>query len=139
MVESDDLYNWNNPKAVIEGFGHEGPNVFYWKNRYFMIADRWSGQCVFTSKDCENRTRLDDILSESGEDTDDAGNGFHADVLVMGDEAYIIYFTHPGRKAGETAPYELQRSAIQMRRLSYDGKNVVCDRNEKFFYDWQEL
>lgn len=137
MVESEDLYTWNNPKPVIEVFNHEGPNVFYWKDRYFMIVDRWKGQGVFVSEDCENWTQLDDILAVSGEEADDFGNGLHADVLVQGEEAYVVYFTHPGRKMGETVPYELQRSSIQMRKLGFDGKNIICDRNEKFVYDWQ--
>ncbi len=66
----------------------------------------------------------------------DFGNGLHADVLVHGEEAYIIYFTHPGRREGETRVYELQRSTIQMRRLGFDGVNITCDRDEKFAYDW---
>lgn len=128
-AESRDLYHWENPKPVITGFPHEGPNVFYWKNRYFMIVDTWHGQGVFSSEDCENWVRRKDILTESGKEKDDFGCGLHADVMVQGEEAWILYFTHPGRREGETDQYQLRRSAVQMRKLDFDGENIICDRN----------
>lgn len=128
MVRSKDLYHWDNPIPVIEDFAHEGPNVFYWKDRYFLIVDTWQGQGVFSSDDCVNWVRQEDILKESGSEPEDYGVGLHGDVLVVGEKAYIFYFTHPGRKEGETDAIQLQRSTIQIRELGWEDGKLICRR-----------
>lgn len=136
MVESSDLYEFHNPIAVLEEFAHEGPNVFRFKGYYWMIIDTWKGQGVYRSKDAMIWSRCNDILSETGNKEDDYGFGYHADVYVQEDEAYIFYFTHPGRiPCVEKNFYEQQRSSLQIRRLTVKNRELCCDREEEFMYE----
>ncbi|WP_339278732.1 glycosyl hydrolase [Paenibacillus sp. FSL W8-1187] len=134
-ADSDDLYEWKPVGAALAHRGHEGPNVFRFKGSYWMIVDEWRGQGVFRSDDLESWEPQGLILDESGLRDDDAGFGHHADVVVSGDEAYIFYFTHPGRsqtEAGGKAGYEQRRSSVQAARLEVRDGRLVCDRNEVF-------
>ena len=135
MVESSDLYEFHNPVPVIEEMAHEGPNVFYYQEYYWMIVDTWKGQGVYRSINANNWTRCNDILVESGCKEDDYGFGYHADVHVQGEDAYILYFTHPGRIPGEEDYLELQRTSLQIRRLEVMNGELVCNREEDFMYE----
>ncbi len=107
-ADSPDLRHWTVDGEVIGGKGHEGPNVFTWKNQWWMITDHWDGLGVFRSADALRWTRqANNILREPGTRPDDGVKGGHADVLVQGADAWIFYFTHPGRvpAAGSTDRY----------------------------------
>jgi hypothetical protein len=62
----------------------------------------------------------------------------HPDLLVQGDQAYIIYFTHPGRtrevpeRVYGVEPYETRRTVLQVARLEMQGETLVCDRDRPF-------
>ena len=135
-ADSDDLYTWHSGGCAIDLDGHEGPNVFYFKGAWWLIADFWRGQGVFRSDDLLNWSHRGFILDRPGRRPDDQTVGNHADVLVLGDEAYIFYFTSPPRPAdwpeGRPLPPELKRTAIQVARLHSDGETLTCDRDEAF-------
>lgn len=132
-ADSEDLYQWEVVGPVIAEYPHEGPNVFYFQEYYWMIVDKWSGQAVYKSNDCEDWEYNTMILDEPGERPDDWSFGYHADVHVQGDQAFVFYFTHPGRKEGVRADqYEAKRSSIQVAKLQVENGTLKCDRNEAF-------
>jgi len=132
-ADSEDLYQWEVVGPVIAEYPHEGPNVFYFQEYYWMIVDKWSGQAVYKSNDCEDWEYNTMILDEPGERPDDWSFGYHADVHVQGDQAFVFYFTHPGRKEGVRADqYEAKRSSIQVAKLQVENGTLNCDRNEAF-------
>lgn len=132
---SSDLYHWNAGEAEITDCPHEGPNVFFFAERYWMITDIWKGLGVYSSIDARNWRRHPDILFEGGTRTDDGTMANHADVLVHRGHAYIFYFTHPEvsytQRHDNTFTWEYchRRSSLQVAELSYDGENLICDRN----------
>ncbi|WP_201000846.1 glycosyl hydrolase [Paenibacillus glycanilyticus] len=134
-ADSDDLYHWHSARPVLTHRGHEGPNVFRFKGSYWMIIDEWRGQGVYRSDDLDNWDRNGMILETPGVRKDDEWIGHHADVVVSGDEAYVFYFTHPGRSGmqeGAKEGYEQRRSSVQAARLDVRDGILVCDRNEDF-------
>ncbi|MCD7963546.1 MAG: family 43 glycosylhydrolase [Rikenellaceae bacterium] len=131
---SHDLYSWED-KGKLEGDfpPGEGPKVFYWKDKYFLIVDNWKGFSVYSSDDMINWVRQPErILAEPGTGEDDGVIGNHADVVVAGDRAYIFYFTHPGRAAA-TDGYDSRRSSIQVAELEYENGIVTCDRDKPVY------
>lgn len=136
-ADSPDLYEWKVTGPVITGRGHEGPNVFRFKGSYWMLVDEWRGQGVYRSDDLDKWERNGLILDQPGSREDDGGIGLHADVVVQGDEAYIFYFTHPGRNGalnqeGQEQRYESRRSSIQAAKLAVENGVLVCRRDEPF-------
>jgi hypothetical protein len=132
-ADSSDLYTWRDGGKVIGDQPGEGPNVFQWKNRYWMIVDVWDGQGVYSSDDAVNWTRQkENLLQKGGIGPDDTTRGHHADVVVSGDRAYLFYFTHPGR-AGEGEKKdstEQRRSSVQVVELEYNDGQLTCDRDK---------
>lgn len=132
-ADSGDLYRWEPAGPVLTGFGHEGPNVFYWHDCYWMIVDRWRGQAVYRSKDAVQWEYSGMILDAPGRRTDDGTVGLHADVLVQGDRAFIFYFTHPDRAEGvDERSYAFRRSSLQAAELAVRDGRLVCDRDADF-------
>ena len=135
MAESRDLKHWTDHGKIIGDKRGEGPNVFRWHNKYFMIVDNWDGQGVYSSDDLKTWTRQkDEILSAPGKGADDGINGNHAEVVVNGDRAYIFYFTHPGRAGGNKADnYATRRSTIQVAELQEKDGIISCDRDKTVY------
>jgi sucrose-6-phosphate hydrolase SacC (GH32 family) len=133
-ADSDNLYDWQVVGPVLTHRGHEGPNVFRFKGHYWMIIDEWQGQGVFRSDDLNQWERNGTILDQPGTREDDGSIGFHADVVVQDDEAYIFYFTHPGRGEANSSEssYAKRRSAIQAAKLDVVDDVLVCDRDQPF-------
>lgn len=133
-ADSPDLYTWTDSgKKVVGDKAGEGPNVFQWKNKYWMVVDNWEGLGVYHSDDLVNWIRQpENILQIPGKGKDDQVIGGHPDVVVNGDRAYIIYFTHPGRtpenKGKDTS--EQRRSSIQVAELEYNNGIISCDRDK---------
>ena len=135
-ADSPDLYNWADSGTKVVPDRGEGPKVFEWMGRYWMITDAWDGLGVFSSDDLLNWTRQEEnILKEPGTGEDDGVMGGHADVVVSGDRAFVFYFTHPGRTPENrgTDNYETRRSSIQVAELEYRDGKITCDRNHPVF------
>jgi hypothetical protein len=78
----------------------------------------------------------DTILDKPGQRNDDAAVGQHADVVVSGDRAYVIYFTHPygqdfPKKEGVLA-LASRRSSLQPAELEVRDGKLLCDRDKPF-------
>lgn len=130
-ADSTDLYNWEVVGCAADDVPHEGANVFYFGNRYWMITDCWSGLDVYYSHDLEKWTKQKTrILQEPGRRKDDGAVGNHADVYVTREQAYIFYFTHPERKGKEIKNKNERRTSIQAARLCIKNGELYCDRNE---------
>jgi sucrose-6-phosphate hydrolase SacC (GH32 family) len=134
-ADSKDLYTWVDGKKAVADQGGEGPKVFAWKGKYWMITDVWRGLAVYASDDLLNWTRQqDNLLQAPGTGKDDGIIGGHADIVVNNGRAYIFYFTHPGRTTPPAASrYERQRSSIQVAELQYANGQITCDRNTPTF------
>ncbi len=132
-AESSDLYHWTDKGKAIATRG-EGPKVFYWHDKYFMIVDAWKGMEVFSSGDLLNwKKQPQRILENPGKGKDDQAIGGHCDVVVNNGKAYVYYFTHPGRNKINPAAkgsFDDKRSVIQIAELEYNNDTVTCDRDK---------
>lgn len=133
-ADSKDLYNWEDKGKTFGDRGGEGPKVFQWKGKYWMVVDNWAGLGIYSSDDLQNWKRQKErILEAPGKGPEDAAIGGHADVVVNGDRAFIYYFTHPGRKKAAPAPagsVASKISLIQLAELKYENGEITCDRDQ---------
>jgi len=130
-ADSDDLYQWEPAGPVLTHKPHEGANVFFWKDTYWLIIDEWSGLAVYRSENGEDWERNGKVLQEPGTREDDQTIGLHADIHVNGGHAYIFYFTHPDRDEDPHA----KRSSLQAAELKVENGLLICDRNHSFTFD----
>jgi predicted GH43/DUF377 family glycosyl hydrolase len=135
-ADSKDLYQFTDKGKAIAARG-EGPKVFKWKDKYWMIVDVWKGMEIYHSDDLLNWTKQPDrILENPGKGIDDQAIGGHCEVVVNHDQAYVFYFTHPGRRKDHPATQgtvEERRSLIQVATLHYKDGALWCDRDEPVF------
>ncbi|MCC8088207.1 MAG: family 43 glycosylhydrolase [Rikenellaceae bacterium] len=131
---SGDLYSWEDKGKLQGDFPPgEGPKVFFWNGKYFLVVDEWKGFGVYSSDDMVKWERqYERLLSAPGTGADDGVIGNHADVVVAGDRAYIFYFTHPGH-AGNEQGYGSRRSSIQVAELEYIDGILTCDRDKPVY------
>jgi len=138
---SDNLIDWKHlGKIEIDNRHSEGPTVFEWKGKYWMVTDptyvERTGLDVFSSEDAINWEFNNTILNNEGMRNDDNEQGRHADVKIVDDRAFIFYMTHPGRiykdgtEVDETNLVRYQRSSLQMAELEYQDRKIVCNRNK---------
>ena len=133
FADSDDLVRWRDRGKAIGDQPGEGPKVFRWHDRYWMIVDVWDGLGVYASDDAEHWTRQkSNLLQSPGKGADDGVKGQHADVVISENRAYLFYFTHPdrGRAGVGKDSTEHRRSSIQVVELTFrqDG-TLACDRD----------
>ena len=132
-ADSKDLYHWKDSgKKVVKDRG-EGPKVFSWKGKNWMVNDAWKGLGVYSSNNFIDWNRQEkNILQTPGTGEDDKVMGGHPDVVVNGDKAYVFYFTHPGRTPENKGidNYETRRSSIQVAELEYINGEIVCNRDK---------
>lgn len=133
-ADSPDLYSWHVRGPVLRHRPHEGPNVFRLGGWYWLVVDAWDGQDVFRSADLDAWQPAGRVLAGSGARPEDAGPGFHADVVVAGEQAWIVYFTHPGRTterggAAASSALHTRRSAVQAARLTVVDDRLRCERD----------
>ena len=135
-ADSADLHSWEVVGPIITDCPHEGPNVFRWQGYNWMITDIWDGLGVYRSNDAEKWERQKNILKIPGKRVDDGAKGSHADILVAGEKAYILYHVHPGGNFSdaecivpEVYPYSYRRSSIQIAELSLVDGVLTCDRD----------
>lgn len=137
-ADSDDLNDWKDKGKAVHDQPGEGPNVFRWHDRWWMLVDNWKGLGVYRSDDATKWERQTDYLLQTpGKGEDDGAIGQHPGVAVCGaagnaagnTRAYLFYFTHPGRKPGEKDPHELRRSSLQVVELQFKDGWLRCDRD----------
>ncbi|MCX6334721.1 MAG: glycosyl hydrolase [Bacteroidia bacterium] len=138
FADSPDLYTWtDSSRKVVGDQGGEGPNVFFWKGIAWMAVDNWNGLGIYSSGDFVTWKRQEkNILQEPGKGPDDGVKGQHPDIVVNGDRAFIIYFTHFGQAKGYLGVTDFsqsRRSAIQIAELEYADRQIVCDRDKPVF------
>lgn len=131
-AESKDLKTWTDRGKAINNRG-EGPKVFRWKGKFWMIFDPWKGLGIYRSDDAINwETQPYNLLETPGKGLDDQVIGGHPDVVVSGERAYLFYFTHPGRRGDDAKKdsTEQRRSSIQVVELKLKDGWLTCDRDE---------
>jgi len=133
-ADSKDLENWDLKGKVIQERG-EGPKVFRWKGKYWMLVDNWAGMSFYSSDDATHWTKQPErILELPGKGKEDQAIGGHADVVVSGDRAFVYYFTHPGRITKKYADkVETRRSVIQVAELEYKNGTISVDRDKPVY------
>lgn len=133
-ADSPDLYTWTDSgKKVVGDQSGEGPKVFQWKGKNWMIVDNWRGIGIYSSDDLVNwKRQKNNILQLPGTGADDKVIGGHADVVVSGNKAYIFYFTHPGRIPENKGinNTETKRSSIQVAELELKNGEIICNRDK---------
>lgn len=132
-ADSKDLFTWQDGGKVIGDRGCEGPKVFKWKGKYWMVTDFWKGLSVYESTDLKQwKKQVKPLLDKPGAGLQDAAYGGHADVVVRKGRAWLFYFTHPGNTAGAPPPTDKmagRRSIIQVAELKYENGEMVCNRD----------
>ncbi|MEZ2336384.1 family 43 glycosylhydrolase [Mucilaginibacter sp. RCC_168] len=132
FANSPDLYHWTDGKKAIYDQPGEGPKVFKWKDKYWMITDVWQGLAVYSSDDLLLWSRQPgaNLLTEPGKGRDDGVKGGHCDVRISANgRAYLFYFLHPGNTGAKVNRYEKQRSSIQVVELRYADGKLSCNRD----------
>lgn len=145
----DNLYEFNPvPGNVVDDVGHEAPLVFSFKGYYWLLTDQWEGLGVYRSKDTDNWEKMGVILGEPGTRKEDNVRASHPGVAVVGEKAYVFYFTHPGwgeeggwgddnakKDAAGILPHRYRYSVIQVAELKFEDGKLTSDRNAPFdFY-----
>ena len=140
-ADSPDLYHWTDSgKKVVKDRG-EGPKVFQWKGKNWMITDTWRGLGVFSSDDFVNWVKQPkNILEIPGTGVDDMVIGGHCDVVVNDGKAYVFYFTHPGRTPENKGKdsFETKRSSIQVAELELENGEIVCHRDNPVYINLKQ-
>ena len=140
--ESRDLKHWTQGRPAQTEGSCEGPKVFRFANYYWMLTDEWHGMRLYRSSDLKKWERQGCILEDATTRPDDTPSGAHGDVVVVGGKAYVIYFTHPGRKSHSQAnmngignfPYEERRSSLECGELVFKDGTLECRRTDFDFY-----
>lgn len=136
-ADSPDLYKWTDSgKKVVGDYPGEGPNVFHWKGKNWMMVDNWNGIGIYSTDDfIAWKRQNENILQVPGKGTDDEVIGGHPDIVINGDRAFIFYFTHPGRTRDNQGKdnYQTRRSSIQVAELEYKDGQIICDRDKQVF------
>jgi hypothetical protein len=109
-ADSADLIHWEPKGNAVTDFSGEGPKVFHWKNKYWLVSDCWRNRMrVWSSDDCANWKLQREVLF-----------GNHGDVVVSGDRAWWFYFNGPNH------PPDERTTAINVAELFvHDGKLVA--------------
>lgn len=137
-ADSEDLFQWQPRGPVITDCPHEGPNVFFWRNAYWMITDPWNGFAVYQSPDCQKWFRQKNILDLPGKRQDDTNHACHGDVLVRGEKAYLFYHVHPETYRDDSGnmlysmPYASKRSVLQVAELDLEMGAITSNRDRNF-------
>lgn len=132
-ADSEDLYNWQYKGQATFDNAQEGPNVFEFGNKYWLIADEWNGLAVYYSDDLTVFTRQDGerLLTGNGTRKKDTGIGRHADVIVNGGRAYIVYFVHYNDDGRIEDKENHPPTVVHIAELKIKDGKLVCDRNEE--------
>ena len=143
-ADSPDLYAWEHKGLATTDQAQEGPNVFTLSGKYWMIADIWDGQAVYSSDDLTTWTRQEGaIMSGAGQRCEDGNRAHHADVLVVDDHAYMFSFVHPGQNDyeydGGLGQVNKRRSSVQTAELKVVDGKLTSLRDEAFDFFLPEM
>ena len=133
-ARSRDLSDWAPLGRATSDQAQEGPNVFRLGGFFWLLADTWDGQAVYRSGDLLRWERQEgNLLRAPGTRPEDGNRGHHADVLTVGDRAYIFYFVHPGQKdAADPDSWQARRSSVQAACLTVRDGKLTLQRDEPF-------
>ena len=136
-AQSHDLYNWEVLGPEVTDCPHEGPNVFEFGGKNWMITDCWDGLAIYSTENFTHWSRQEgNILKEPGTRPWDDSKGNHADIVINGDSAFIFYFSRPyvewPKKLDDIEDtYIYQRNAVQIAELEVKDGKLICDRNKQ--------
>ena len=118
-ADSADLIHWEPKGNAVTNFSGEGPKVFHWKNKDWLIADCWqNGMRVWSSDDCTDWKLQDAALF-----------GNHGDVVVSGGRAWWFYFNGPHHPPGT------RTTAINVAELSVVNGKLLADADAPAYLD----
>jgi hypothetical protein len=121
-ADSNDLVKWEPKGNAVTDRNGEGPKVFHWKGKYWLIADVWAGQGVWSSDDCLNWKVQEGNLP-----------GSHGDVVVSGDRAFYFYFGNRAADANTPAAGQRGRGrgiVINVTELEVKDGKLTCDTEQ---------
>lgn len=131
---SHDLHQFKVMGQEISDCAQEGPNVFAFGGKTWLIADYWKGLAVYRRGEADDWIRCKDLLSEGSDRELDGAQGHHADIVVENESAYIFYFCHPFSVEEKENRNEIDgmgaRSVIQAASLFTDGVHLYCERGK---------
>jgi hypothetical protein len=111
-ADSPDLYKWEPQGSAVTNFNGEGPKIFNWKSKYWLIADCWqNGMRVWSSDNCKDWKLQPTALF-----------GSHGDVVVSGNRAWWFYFDGPNAPRSENK----RTTAINVVELSVRGAELTA-------------
>lgn len=118
-ADSKDLKTWTRHAEPLAPNAAEGPTVFRFADRWWLIADRWKGLQVLRSDNLSSWAQQpQNLLEQAGTQPTDRGKGQHPGVVVQGGRAFLFYFVHQGgEEAAKTDARYHQRSVIQVAEL----------------------
>lgn len=132
LAESADLNTWKVVGAAESSRGQEAPNVFRLGGYFWMLTDS-GGLNLYRSADGLAWECQGPFMQEPGTRKDDNYVAQHPDVVILGDNAYIVYFVHPfGKKHVEP---DKHRSVLQAAVLEVHDRKLVAIRNDAFDFN----
>lgn len=131
-ADSKDLVHWVRKDKVIDRSA-EGPKIFYFGGKYWLVADIWKGLMVLSSTDAEHWVEQPErLLPDAGVMPTDKAKGQHPDIQVIGDKAFIFYFVHQENEVEASSDDRYgQRTVIQVAELAIKDGKLTLDRNAK--------
>lgn len=118
-ADSPDLIHWTLKGNAVTNFSGEGPKVFHWKDKYWLIADCWrNGMRVWSSDDCTHWKLQKEPLF-----------GNHGDVVVSGGRAWWFYFNGPHH------PPHQRTTAINVAELHVVDGKLIADADAPTYID----
>jgi beta-xylosidase len=130
-ANSPDLFHWTEGGVAITDRPSEGPVVFHWKGKYWLIVDAWKGLGVYRSSDTLNWVaQSNNLLAAGGSSPTDRSEGQHADVIVSNGRAFIFYFVHQkGKDLNPALTSPANRTVIQVAELKEANGELTTDRD----------
>jgi hypothetical protein len=140
FADSADLVHWTPTGTSVSDRGSEGPKIFRWRDRYWMIVDDWDGLAVYYSSDLQHwLPQSQPLLQTPGKVPTDRTVGHHCDVVVSGDRAFLFYFTH--QKDADLDPalqHSAERTVLQVAELHEKDGILAADRDQPAYVDLRE-
>ncbi len=130
VADSDDLQAWT-PRGAVSPLPAEGPKVFFFAGRWWLVADLWKGLLVLRSDDAEHwQEQPARLLADIGSAPTDRARGQHPDVQVVDGRAYLFYFVHQGGEPeAKMDDRWQQRTVIQVAEIKLLDGWLAVDRH----------